>query len=919
VSGGPRSTYRLQFGPHFRFADAQRIVPYLAALGVGTIYASPYFRARPGSEHGYDIVDHNQLNPEIGDESEHQAFVRAAQAAGLSHIVDFVPNHMGIGNDNPWWNDVLALGRNSSYAHFFDIDWHARSIGRGKVVLPFLGDHYGAIVARDELAVTFDRQRASFSFHYYDHVFPLAPHTYATVLSYAAVRAAPERETELLELAGAFDALRARSRARQRNGALTDRITALRAEVAERCARDPGLATAIEEGSARLSSDPDRLDALAAAQHYRLAFWRVASDEINYRRFFDINDLAGLRVEDAEVLGQTHQLLFALIADGCVQGVRIDHVDGLANPGGYANLLVDRAAALGQPLYVVVEKILADGEVLRPSWRIAGTTGYDFMNLVLGLFVEAEAVRFFDRLYARVLGRATTFADEAYEAKRRIMRVDLASELQVLADGLVRIAQRDRRSVDFTLTLLRRALADVIAAFDVYRTYVVHEDIDPEDRAIIERAVGRARERSEFPDAAVFDFLCDVLTLDVLRAPGAGYERNELVRWVLRFQQYTGPVAAKAIEDTAFYRYVRLAALNEVGGNPAHFGRTVAEFHAENAVRARTHPQAMIATATHDHKRGEDARLRIAAVTEFPAEWSRAIARWSRANATLAAPERADEYLFYQTVVATLPPGWLGAGREPDAAEHDGYVERIVAYALKAAREAKLHTSWADPQQGYEKMLEAFVRGALSPAGAFWHDVCAFAASIAPVAALHGLAQVALKLTAPGVPDVYQGCELWDFSLVDPDNRRPVDYGLRAEWLASFARAPGRAVLVDELLGSWVDGRIKLYLTWRLLQLRRERPGDLAQGYRALASSDDGIVAFARGPVVVVAPRLARRRLNGRGLRVSFGDETIGGVMPESRWRNVVDDGVVIASAVGELRAGDVFARAPVAVLVPLT
>jgi (1->4)-alpha-D-glucan 1-alpha-D-glucosylmutase len=909
----PLSTYRLQFGPRFRFRDAEAIVPYLAALGVDCIYASPYFRARPGSEHGYDIVDQNHLNPEVGDDAEHRALIAAARRNGISHLVDFVPNHMGIGAENPWWMDVLTLGRRSAYAHFFDIDWQSRTLARGKIVLPFLGDHYGAVLERGELTVAFDAGSGTFTLRYFEHIFPLAPHTYATVIAGLP---------ELHEIAAAFAGLRSRSRDTLRRTVQRDRARGLSNMLALRCGGDPGLVSRIDAAVAALSADPNRLDELVRAQHYRLVFWRVAADEINYRRFFDINDLAGLRVEDAEVLTRTHALLFAMIGDGRVDGVRVDHIDGLANPGGYANLLIDYAAALDRPLYVVVEKILADGERLRPTWRVAGTTGYEFMNLVAGLFVDAASEAIFDRLYRRALDRPGQFAEEAYAAKRRLMQIDLASELQVLADGLARIAQSDRRSNDFTTIGLRRALVEVIAALPVYRTYVVEETIEVDDRRIIEQACRVARDRAESPDITIFDFIRDVLTLAVLQVPGVRYNRVEVVRFVMRFQQYTGPVTAKSIEDTAFYRYVRLAALNDVGGDPTRFGRSPAEFHAANAERARSRPGGMLATATHDHKRGEDTRLRIAAITEFPAEWSRAVVRWWRMNTDLrdaqpTTPSRVDEYLFYQTVVGSLPPDWLAPGAAVDGPARTAYVERIASYALKAAREAKLHTSWAAPHDAYEAGLDRFVRGALDAEAAFWRDVRLFAAQVAPVAAVHGLAQVALKLTAPGVADTYQGCELWDFSLVDPDNRRPVDYPARQAALAAFAAGIDRGALVDELLDTWPDGRIKLYLTWRLLQLRRESRASFEGGYRALGVSDDGIVAFARADIVTIVPRLVRRRLNGRGLRIAAGTTRIDGLGPGRRYRNVVDGALITTLSDGTLRASDVLGRCPVAVLVP--
>ena len=918
----PVSTYRVQFGPQFGFSDGERIVPYLDALGIGQLYASPYFRARPGSTHGYDVVDHTRLNPEIGDEAQHRAMIDALHARNMGHLIDFVPNHMGIGTDNPWWYDILEWGELSPYSHFFDIEWHKNSIGRGKVVLPVLGDHYGAIVERGELGVSFDAATSTLTLDYFDNHFPLTPPSYGMVLTFAAQDAPPETAVVLREFGAAFAALRGKPRDAARRTALRDRASALRRELADRVNADPSLARAFADGCAAFATDGNRLDNLVGGQHYRVAYWRVSSDEINYRRFFDINDLAGLRVEDAEVLARTHELVFAMIADGRIQGLRIDHIDGLSNPGGYAELLADRAAALGQPLYIVVEKILLGDEKLRASWNIAGTTGYDFMNQVAGLFIDQAQERVFDRLYQRVIGRATTFADEAYEAKKRVMRIDLASELSVLIDGLVRLAHADRRSRDFTSNAIRRALIEVIAMFPVYRTYVTNEVLEPEDRAVIDTAVDAALARAELPDKAVFDFIRDALGAQLIAATGASYDRVEVLRLAMRAQQYTGPVTAKSLEDTAFYRYVRLVALNEVGGEPARFGRSPAEFHAANAERAASHPHAMLATATHDHKRGEDTRLRIAALTEFPAEWSRAVARWSRMNSALHAgnetPSAVDEFLFYQTVVGTLPPQWLNESELGDA-EHADYVERLVAYAFKAARESKLRTSWTDRNSAYEDGLEAFIRAALAPQRPFVRDARAFTAQLAPVSTIDSLAQVALKLGAPGMPDIYQGCELWDFSLVDPDNRRPVDYDQRSAMLAAFeARAHDREALLAELLEQSADGRIKLYVTWRLLQLRRANAATFLDGsYRELPVSGAGaesLVAFARDNIAFIAPRLIRRRLRS-GMQLGFDEERVTIGAPDVTYENVLDGRMHTTAADGTLAVRDLFAIAPLAVI----
>jgi (1->4)-alpha-D-glucan 1-alpha-D-glucosylmutase len=930
ISSVPLSTYRLQFNAAFRFDDARAIVPYLDALGIGSMYASPYLKARPGSTHGYDVVDPNRLNPEVGTVAEHAAMIDAAQAAGIGHVLDFVPNHMGVGGaENPWWQDVLEWGEASPYAKFFDIDWQPlRAEMRGRVLVPFLGDYYGRVLERGELAPRFDAATGTFSIAYYESHFPIATESYGAFLSLAVGHVAGAA-WPLRALAAEFD------------GAPRERASALKAELAA-VARDTAIAAAIEAalGTYRVGSDPvaiDRLDALLQRQHYRLAYWRVSADEINYRRFFDINDLAGLRVEDADVLAETHRFVFSLIESGRIQGLRIDHVDGLFNPGGYCTFLQDRASALGHPQYLVVEKILARFETLRRDWRIAGTTGYDFMNLVNGLFVDSKSELAFDRIYRQFAGIATNFDQFAYRAKKDIMRATLASELEVLVTMLDRIAEMDRRSNDYTFNVLRDALTEVIASFPVYRTYVTHEDVEDDDERFIAWAVGAAQKRSELGDDRVFEFIASVLRV-ATAAQSENYDRRSVLRFAMKFQQYTSPVMAKAVEDTAFYRYVRLASLNEVGGDPRRFGTSVAEFHRKNAERAEFHPHAMLATATHDHKRGEDTRVRIDALSEMPGLWDRAIRRWSRLNARrkgnadgTPAPTENDEYHLYQALLGTWPMDWLD--RESiDASESDAYIERIGEYVRKAMREAKFRTSWTNPNAAYENAMLAFVRSLLTPrrGNIFFREMSAFVRTIAPSAALSSLAQVTLKLTSPGIPDIYQGCEFWDFSLVDPDNRRPVDYALRGaalEIMHGRIERGDAAPLAAELLAHWRDGRIKAYVTWRLLHLRRERPRTFLDGnYVPLETTGaraEHLVAYARDDVVVVAPRLVRKLLgrDDAAPRLAFDDERVR--LPAASSQRYVDrfTGCVVVpqrDAAGAYVTADVsLTPFPVAVLVP--
>jgi (1->4)-alpha-D-glucan 1-alpha-D-glucosylmutase len=921
----PTATYRLQFTPEFGFRDATAIVPYLDDLGVGHMYASPYLRARPGSMHCYDVVDPNSLNPEIGTPAEHAAMVAAAQARGMGQILDFVPNHMGVGSDNPWWMHVLEWGEQSPYAEFFDIDWlPLKPELRGKVLVPTLGDHYGRVLEAGDVKLIFDAQTGAFFVDYFENRYPLALKSYAEIVRRAVRWDAPQLEalaTTLAEFGPPGDPA-ARSE-------LTARATAAKEQLAQ-AARDSTVAAALARAVgefAVVAGEPrsaDALDALLQDQHYRLAYWRVAVDEVNYRRFFDINDLAGLRVEDAEVLGQTHRLAFELIAAGTLQGLRIDHIDGLYNPGGYCNLLKERADALGQPLYVVVEKILAPFERLRAGWLIAGTTGYEFANLVNGLFVDASAEAGFDRIYARAIGREPDYDAIAYEAKKRIMSVNLASELTVLATNLSRIAATDRRSSDFTFNGLRDALMDVVAAFPVYRTYVVSEDIETEDREFIEAAVAVAQMRSTLFDESMFAFIADVLTARAA-GPDTSYDRNAVLRFAMRFQQYTSPVMAKSIEDTVFYRYVRLISLNEVGGDPTRFGTSVGEFHAANAERAATRPHTMLATSTHDHKRGEDVRTRIDVLTEIPGGWSRALRRWSRINRTkrdivrgYPVPEANDEYFLYQTLVGTWPPGWSAPASVPDDA-YAAYLDRILAYVQKAQREAKTRTSWSNPDLAYEEATATFIRAIMERGddARFPGELAAFVAEILPTAMVSSLAQVVFKCMAPGLPDIYQGCELWDHSLVDPDNRRTVDYALRAAMLAEARDDPAAA------RASWLDGRVKLFVTAKLLRLRRERRATFLDGpYTPLeieGSLGDRVVAFARTDVIVIAPRLVHDliRRGDNGPRLGFGDEKV--ALPPgspSRFRDIFTDATLDATD-GRLSVGAALGGFPVSVLIP--
>ena len=928
----PLSTYRLQFSNRFRFTDAKAIVPYLAELGIGAIYASPYLRARPGSEHGYDVIDHNALNPEIGTQEQHRELIACAQQHGIGHLLDFVPNHMGIrGIENRWWADLLEWGERSSYAKFFDVDWHPRRTDLdGRVLLPFLGDHYGRVLERGELTPAYDSARRMLVVKYFDLAFPISPPSYATVLERAAQLTEGPR-TRLMQLAHGFAALAGSAKD---PGTQAD---ALKEQLASLVESDPGTAASLQRALDEFASR-SKLHALLEQQHYRLASWRVSLHEINYRRFFNINELAGLRIEDAEVLAQTHRLLFEMIADGRLQGLRVDHVDGLFNPGAYCRLLRERAALLHQPIYLLVEKILARFERLPPGWEVDGTTGYDFMNAVNELFVNPRSEAAFDRLYGQFVSVEEAFDDVAYASKRYIIANVLSSELTWLATALSRIALSDMRSSDFTYDGLRDAVAAVVASFPVYRTYVADWIPNDEDRRFVEWAVLQAEKRSPLVDESIFTFLSDVLTERILELPDAGYDPSDVLHFIMRFQQYTGPVMAKAIEDTAFYRYVRLISLNEVGGDPRRFGSSTAAFHRQNGMRAADFPHAMLATATHDHKRGEDTRLRIDALSEMPGRWRRMLrflnrlAKPSAIVDTLPAPSKRDQYAIYQMLVGTWPMEWLEV-EVPPQAEIDAYLERFSQWIRKSMREAKLNSSWARPNPAYEDAALEFVRRLFegSASRILLREVRLLVRDVAYVAMISGLAQVSLKLTSPGVPDTYQGCELWDLSMVDPDNRRPVDFERRMRLLSEIKARWNEEQppeLLGDLLRSWSDGRIKMFVTWRLLQLRKEFPSTFLGGaYRRLAAGGQraaSLVAYARDRIVVIAPRLVYPILqrSADGLPIfAFRNEHV--TLPENfprHFRNVFTGAVVQIESSGRprLSAQTVFEDFPVAVLVPI-
>ena len=847
----PRATYRLQFHKGFRFADATAIVPYLAGLGVSHLYASPFLKARPGSMHGYDITDHAALNPELGDEDDFATLRETLAGCGIGLILDFVPNHMGIGgSDNPYWLDVLEWGPQSEHAGWFDIDWDPdRRYLHEKLLVPFLGDQYGVELENNNLELVLDRDAGTLAIWAYGtHKLPVTPTEYPVVLGHDSL--------PLERLGDEFADLAAW------RPQIAGRAHALKAELAALIRVDPEARAALERHVARLNGDKAALDALIGAQWWRVASFHVAGDDINYRRFFNINDLAGIRMELPVVFETAHRRVFAMIADGTIDGVRLDHIDGLLDPKEYLDRL--RAAA-PRPFYLVVEKILARHETLRDDWPVEGTTGYDFTNLVLGALIDPAGEEGFTRAYHTFTGETTPFHDVVHACKLRIMDNEMASELNVLGRDAGRIARQNPKTADFTRNILQRAIRQTVACFPVYRTYLARDGAaSDEDRRDLDWAITTARRLEPEIPRSVFDFLDGLLTGDLVARAESGFSRASVLRFAMKLQQYSGPVMAKGLEDTAFYRWNRFVALNEVGGEPEQFGLTVQSFHRVNAQRARRMPASMLGTSTHDTKRGEDTRARLAVLSSIPDEWLRHVQGWSRLIRArrgdvegTAPPDRNDEYLLYQLLLGTWPVELLDTDALERQSGQEGlarYAERLRGALQKSMREAKAHSTWSAPDEAYENALQGFATDALDPARpAFLQSFLPFARRIAQLGVDNSLVQLALKLTLPGVPDIYQGAELWDLSLVDPDNRRPVDYETRRDMLASLKgeiTGDGAAAAFARLYAAWEDGAVKLAVTQKLLALRARLPSLFADGgYEPIALEGDAperAIAFER-------------------------------------------------------------------------
>lgn len=849
----PLATYRLQLTAAFGFDEAAAIAPYLSKLGINHVYASPFLKARRGSTHGYDVVDHNVINPELGGEQSFERFSDALKRENLGLILDFVPNHMGVHYaDNPWWLDVLEWGRSSPFASSFDIDWDLLPFrARGGLLLPILGTSYGEALERGDIQLRFDAATGSFSTWYFEHRLPIAPERYSEILTVIANEAGATDTAigqQLTNLAARYKGLRRPNRSQ---------APSLKSELSHLA----GAREILDRGLAAYRAGPDRpsqtsaLHHLLERQHYKLAHWRLAASDINYRRFFDVNDLAGLRVEDVATFERAHRLVRRLISEDKIQGLRLDHIDGLHDPAQYCQrlqrLIRGARADVRAPFYLVVEKILGEGEELPRFAGVHGTTGYEWLNIITHVLVDADGLDSLDGTLRRATDIQSDFPSILLASKRRVLDTLLASEFTVLARLLIRIANGHYTTRDFSADSLRQALELYVLHFPVYRTYIDANGPSAHDRALIDETIARARAHWLGAEQSIFDFLRGVLTMDLGKIKGAATGKPRIRRFALKVQQFTGPLMAKSLEDTAFYRYPRLLALNEVGGDPISEGLSIASFHAALARRQTSFPHGLTATATHDTKRGEDARARLAALPEFAGEWRACVQQWRNINERHLqnsggrSPSPAFEYLLYQSLVGSWP-----------IACDQSFPERFKAYAIKAAREGKLETSWLNPNAAYEEGLARFLDHILDSAnGDFLNSVAAFVTRLSLLGTLNSLVQLTLKATLPGVPDFYHGTEFWDLSLVDPDNRRPVDFAARRAALDTVETMDWPA-----LIENWADSHLKLAWTKALLDRRRALPDVFSKGtYEPLAvkgADRDHVVAYARsykGDAVIVA------------------------------------------------------------------
>jgi (1->4)-alpha-D-glucan 1-alpha-D-glucosylmutase len=972
----PISTYRAQMNKDFNFAHAQAIVGYLRQLGIGDFYSSPIFEARPGSMHGYDVTRHDRFNPELGGEEGFEKFSAELGRQGLGLLLDIVPNHMGVGNDSIWWQDVLQNGHASQYSEFFDIDWEPLKPALcNKLLLPILGDQYGAELESKHIQVSIEDGRARI--HYYEHTMPVAPRTVHLIFAEhdGGAHPLPQSFRELLDRIEQLpphettnDILR--ERRREELAELLPKLqNSLRSE-----AMQPAIKHALQTING-VEGDPqsfDRLHLLLDAQPYRLASWRTSAEEINYRRFFDVNDLVGLRMENPEVFAQTHCLIRSLIATHKVTGLRIDHCDGMFNPRQYLirlQLLYLASQCAGEapqqetaangiersildpvrgydwsqsqgPLYTVVEKILEPHEYLPPEWPVRGTSGYDFVYLANGIFIQSANEKRFDVLYAKVLGHPADPDEIIYRSKLQVMQTALASEVYALTNLLSKIAAANRRARDFTDNILETVLRHTIAAFPVYRTYIDDRgEYGERDVAFLRYAIARAKRLNPDVDASAFDFLRETLLLQNTSPATKQKPNPQILYFALKFQQLTGPVMAKGVEDTAFYVYTRFLSSNEVGGSARSFGISLETLHKSNQERLRHSPDTMLTTSTHDTKRSEDVRNRLNVLSELPQIWAQSVHRWQRMNSKFKqkmedgriAPDNNEEYLLYQTILGAWP--WQMESQQ----DREHYVERIKQYASKALSEAKVNLSWINPDPEYMKRVHSFIDAILMPGSRgkespFVASLRSLLPQLQLFGAVNSLAQVVLKIAVPGIPDIYQGNELWELSLVDPDNRRAVDFEQRARYLEALlelAARMGPAAVCSEVLGNLGDGRAKLWTTHRALQLRQQEHELFRLGeYTVLEVAGDrqeNVIAFLRRDaasgrsILAVLPRFACTLMRGKPelpVGPAWGNDQLRlPVPPGTRFTNVFTGESMTVAEQQSLPLSKILATYPVALL----
>ncbi len=931
----PVATYRIQFNADFTFNHARKIADYLAQLGVSELYASPIFAATTGSTHGYDVVNPNQLNPELGTQEDFEALVSALQKHQMGWLQDIVPNHMAYNGQNQWLMDVLENGPSSRYVEYFDLAWNAPfEATQDPILVPLLGDFYGACLENGEIQLQFDER--GLSVNYYSLKIPLRLESYATFLTQnlgQLTRTLGRKHPYFIRLLGILYILKNLSSdvaGQQRE----DQADFVKGMLWELYNDSPEIKNFIDENIQIFNGEKGNpasfnlLDALLSDQFFRLSYWKVGAEEINYRRFFTVNELISVKVENLKVFNQTHDLICRLVQEGKFTGLRIDHIDGLFDPTEYLERLQEKT----DDTYITVEKILQPGENLPSVWQMQGTSGYDYMNFINGIFCQMDSQERFDQIYFDITGNDTPFEELVAEKKHLIIDKNLAGDIDNLAVSMKKIASKYRYGNDFTVNGLKRALAEVLTRFPIYRTYTNANGVLEGDRVYIETVIQTAKEHTTLLQNEL-NFIEKLLLLqydDILTQA----EKDQWLYLVMRIQQYTGPLMAKGVEDTVLYVYNRLLALNEVGGNPERFGIPLSEFHEFNRVRQEQWFNAMSATATHDTKRGEDVRARLNVLSEVPDEWHQHVRRWSEMNRThktklkgAAMPDRNDEYAFYQTLIGAFP---FTSGLSFDETEYNTFVNRVKDYMLKAIRESKVYTAWLRQNSTYEEACTNFVKTVLDnpEQNIFLEDFLPFQQRIAFYGIFNSLSQTLIKITSPGIPDFYQGTELWDFSLVDPDNRRPVDFEQRQTYLTDIqARidADLSGLLVD-LLANQEDGRIKLFLTVQALKARTQYLDVFQCGdYHALPATGkfkEHVIGFARSTKTTTIIAIAPRFLTGV---IQPGEQPLGqqvwgdtclqvpnkGV---STWRNLLTQETMQAN--GAMSVGQALHSFPVALFV---